>query len=121
MRMLEWLPLIHATVSKDERNPHSTLKIIMMNPFRIVWELIEFGIQAIFVYILALIIVIGFLAYTIINLKKDEPIIIYKERAMDSASYVDNTVIPKDIIKVEERECIRPAGCRVLEDGTIEY
>ena len=93
----------------------------MMNPFRIVWELIEFGIQAIFVYILALIIVIGFLAYTIINLKKDEPIIIYKERAMDSASYVDNTVIPKDIIKVEERECIRPAGCRVLEDGTIEY
>ena len=93
----------------------------MMNPFRIVWELIEFAIQAVFVYILALIIVIGFLAYTIINLKKDEPIIIYKERAMDSASYVDNTVIPKDIIKVEERECIRPAGCRVLEDGTIEY
>ena len=93
----------------------------MMNPFRIVWELIEFGIQAMFVYILALIIVIGFLAYTLINLKKDEPIVIYKDRVLDSSSYIDNTVIPEDIVKAEEQECIRPAGCRVLEDGTIEY
>ena len=120
MRMLEWLPLIHATVSKDERTPHSTLKIIMMNPFRIVWELIEFAIQAIFVYILALIIVIGLIAYTIISVKKDEPIIIYKDRVMEPESYIDNTVVPEDIVKAE-RECIRPAGCRVLEDGTIEY
>ena len=82
--------------------------MFMMNPFRIVWELIEFAIQAIFVYILALIIVIGFLAYTIVSVKKDEPIIIYKDRVMEPESY-------------EERECIRPAGCRVLEDGTIEY
>jgi len=92
----------------------------MMNPFRIVWELIEFAVQAIFVYILALIIVIGLIAYTIISVKKDEPIVIYKDRIMNPESYVDNTVIPEDIIK-EELECKRPAGCRVLEDGTVEY
>ena len=92
-----------------------------MNPFRIVWELIEFAIQAIFVYILAIIIVVGLITYTIVNMKKEEPIIIYKERVMDPESYIDNTVIPEDIIKEEKRECTRPAGCRVLEDGTIEY
>ena len=91
-----------------------------MNPFRIVWELIEFAIQAIFVYILAIIIVVGLITYTIVNMKKEEPIIIYKERVMDPESYIDNTVIPEDIIK-EEQECTRLAGCRVLEDGTIEY
>ena len=53
-------------------------------------------------------------------MKKDEPIIIYKDRVMEPESYIDNTVVPEDIVKVE-RECIRPAGCRVLEDGTIEY
>ena len=26
---------------------------------------------------------------------------------------------PEEVIK--EPECIRPAGCRVLEDGTVEY
>lgn len=96
----------------------------MMNPFRIVWELIEFAIQAIFVYILALILVVGIITYTIINktgpTNNDDYNTHIKERVMDPESYIDNTVIPEDIIK-EEQECKRPAGCRVLEDGTIEY
>jgi hypothetical protein len=95
-----------------------------MNPFRIVWELIEFAIQAIFVYILALILVVGIITYTIINktgpTNNDDYNAHIKERVMDPESYIDNTVIPEDIIK-EEQECTRLAGCRVLEDGTIEY
>ena len=48
----------------------------MMNPFRIVWELIEFAIQALFLYILAIIIVIGVLVYGIASLEnKAEKII----------------------------------------------
>ena len=40
--------------------------------------------------------------------------IIYRDRI------IDNTVVPEDIIKTEP-ECTRLDGCRVLEDGTIEY
>tara|TARA_B100000686_G_scaffold349630_1_gene443482 strand:+ start:4199 stop:4459 length:261 start_codon:yes stop_codon:yes gene_type:complete len=86
----------------------------MMNPFRIVWELIEFAIQALFVYILAIILVVGVLIYTIMNLENKAEKIIYRDRI------IDNTVVPEDIIKTEP-ECTRLDGCRVLEDGTIEY
>ena len=85
-----------------------------MNPFRIVWELIEFAIQALFVYILAIILVVGVLIYTIMNLENKAEKIIYRDRI------IDNTVVPEDIIKTEP-ECTRLDGCRVLEDGTIEY
>ena len=86
----------------------------MMNPFRIVWELIEFAIQALFVYILAIILVVGVLIYTIMNLENKAEKIIYRDRI------IDNTVVPEDIIKTEP-ECTRLDGWRVLEDGTIEY
>ena len=86
----------------------------MMNPFRIVWELIEFAIQALFVYILAIILVVGVLIYTIMILENKAEKIIYRDRI------IDNTVVPEDIIKTEP-ECTRLDGCRVLEDGTIEY
>ena len=86
----------------------------MMNPFRIVWELIEFAIQALFVYILAIILVVCVLIYTIMNLENKAEKIIYRDRI------IDNTVVPEDIIKTEP-ECTRLDGCRVLEDGTIEY
>ena len=44
----------------------------MMNPFKIVWELIEFGIQALFVYILAIILVIVVFVIFIYESKRED-------------------------------------------------
>tara|TARA_B100001996_G_C18445298_1_gene510026 strand:+ start:428 stop:664 length:237 start_codon:yes stop_codon:yes gene_type:complete len=78
----------------------------MINPFRIIWELIEFGIQALFIYGLAIILCVGLIAYVIADKKEPEVQIQY--------------IYPKD--KVEEvKECQRISGCRILEDGTIEW
>ena len=78
----------------------------MMNPFRIVWELIEFGIQALFVYVLVIIIFIGVIA-TIIYKEKN------KEETWSEAI---------EEAKVEYvKECTRIDGCRVRKDGTIEW
>ena len=80
----------------------------MLKPFQILWELIEFALQALFIYVLALIIIVGLLFYVIADTREKEKVIEYVE-----VSY------PK--IEIKERECKRPAGCRVLEDGTVEY
>ena len=80
----------------------------MLKPFQILWELIEFALQALFIYVLALIIIVGLLFYGIADTREKEKVIKYVE-----VSY------PK--IEIKERECKRPAGCRVLEDGTVEY
>ena len=88
---------------------------MILTPFKIVWELIVFGLQAAFLYGLALIIAIGFIAYAIAQHPKKEwnP----KQEKIEYIKRVYPT--PEEVIK--EPECIRPAGCRVLEDGTVEY
>ena len=85
----------------------------MMNPFRIVWELIEFGIQALFVYVLAIILCVGLIAYVIADKKEQEPRVEYIYEKVEIIKKVEKTV--------KEKECARGAGCRVLEDGTIEW
>ena len=79
----------------------------MMKPFQIVWELIEFGLQAMFVYVFAIIILIGLF---IIMIKDKEPLI----------KHIDHINVGQGSM-AEGKECTRPAGCRILEDGTIEY
>ena len=88
---------------------------MILTPFKIVYELFVFGIQAAFLYGLALIIAIGFIAYAIAQHPKKEwnP----KQEKIEYVKKVYPT--PEEVIK--EPECIRPAGCRVLEDGTVEY
>ncbi len=44
----------------------------MFNPIRVVWELIEFGIQALFVYVLVIIIFIGIIATILYKEKNKE-------------------------------------------------
>ena len=91
---------------------------MILTPFKIVWELIVFGLQAAFLYGLALIIAIGFIAYAIAQ----HPPTSKKEwnPKQEKIEYVKRVYpIPEEVIK--EPECIRPAGCRVLEDGTVEY
>ena len=78
----------------------------MIKPFRIVWELIEFGIQAIFVYILVILIFIGVIATIIYNEKNKE---VKWKQSIEEA-------------KIEYvKECTRIDGCRVRKDGTIEW
>ena len=78
----------------------------MIKPFQIVWELIEFGIQALFVYVLVIIIFIGIIA-TIIYKEKN------KEETWSEAI---------EEAKVEYvKECTRIDGCRVRKAGTIEW
>tara|TARA_B100000745_G_C19815582_1_gene269062 strand:- start:64 stop:300 length:237 start_codon:yes stop_codon:yes gene_type:complete len=78
----------------------------MIKPFQMIWELIEFGIQALFVYVLVIIIFIGVIAT-----------IIYKEKHKDDSW---NKAIEE--AKVEYvKECTRIDGCRVRKDGTIEW
>ena len=86
----------------------------MIKPFQIVWELIEFGLQALFLYVLALILCIGLIAYVIVD---------NKERKEPEIQYIyEKVTIEKEIDKtVQEKECTRLAGCRVLEDGTVEW
>ena len=80
----------------------------MMNPFRIVWELIEFGIQALFLYVLAIILCIGMIAYVIAENKQ------YGH--LSPPEYIQ-----EKITTPKEKECTRLSGCRVREDGTIEW
>ena len=84
----------------------------MIKPFRIVWELIEFGLQALFLYVLAIIFCIGLIAYAIAD-NKTEPKVQY---------VYEKVIIEKEKQQtIKERECTRLSGCRVLEDGTIEW
>jgi len=80
----------------------------MIKPFRIVWELIEFGLQALFVYVLAIILVIGILVIVIQGSKPWQPrIITYKN--------------VEKITEQPEKVCTRISGCRIQKDGTIEF
>ena len=81
----------------------------MIKPFAIVWELFVFGIQALFLYGLAIILCVGLIAYAIVDAKKTfEPEI--------QIQYV----YPKETIE-NVKECTRIEGCRVREDGNIEW
>jgi len=86
---------------------------VMMKPFAIVWELFVFGIQALFLYGLAIIFCVGLIAYVIADNKNVQPEIQY---------IYEKEIIVKEIEKtIKEKQCARVAGCRVLEDGTIEW
>ena len=89
---------------------------MILTPFKIVYELFVFGLQALFLYGLALIIAIGFIAYAIAQ-HPPKKVWYPKQEKIEYVKRVYPT--PEEVIK--EPECIRPAGCRVLEDGTVEY
>jgi hypothetical protein len=78
----------------------------MFNPIRVVWELIEFGIQALFVYFLIVIVFIVIITT-----------ILYKEKNKEQDW---NKAIKKAKIDYIQ-ECTRVDGCRIRKDGTIEW
>ena len=83
---------------------------MLLSPFKIIWELIEFGLQALFVYVLVIIIFIGVLF-----------IVLKDHKATNNTTKIDYVEVTPYIYKKVEQECKRPAGCRILEDGTVEY
>ena len=85
----------------------------MLKPFQILWELIEFALQALFLYGLAIILCVGLIAYVITDKKSEEPQVQYIYEKVVIEKKIENTI--------QRKECKRPAGCRVLEDGTVEY
>ena len=90
---------------------------MMIKPFRIVWELIEFGLQALFVYILAIILCVALITWFIMDSKKEQHILIEKKE-----SIVEEMIVPDEPQKEEEeQECTRLAGCVIREDGTVEW
>ena len=84
----------------------------MLKPFQILWELIEFGLQALFLYGLAIILCIGFIALSINSL--------HNQRIEHIETNPKPYIYSKARIE-EVKECKRPSGCRILKDGTIEY
>ena len=84
----------------------------MLNPFQIVIDLMEFVLQALFVYVLALILVLGFIAWSISSLHTQR------------IEHIDSNPKPHIYSKArieEVKECTRLDGCRIRKDGTIEY
>ena len=78
----------------------------MLKPLQILWELIEFGLQALFVYILVILIFIGVIA-TIIHKEKNKEVRWVEAIEEAKVEYV--------------KECTRIDGCKVRKDGTIEW
>ena len=65
----------------------------MIKPFQIIWELIEFLLQALFVYILAIIVIVGLITYTIITLDKErQQLIIEKPKYIYSKEHIEKTI-----------------------------
>jgi len=88
----------------------------MIKPFQIVWELIEFAIQAVFVYVLAILLIIGILIIAISENTKKEKI----KQIYIITEKVDTKEKEKEIVK--QKECTRIDGCRVdLKDGSVEW
>ena len=76
---------------------------MILTPFKIVYELFVFGIQAAFVYVLALILAVAFIAYVIASHPKEKVVYI------ETQPIVEEMKIPDEPIEV----CNSIAGCRV--------
>ena len=85
----------------------------MLKPFQILWELIEFALQALFLWVLAIILCVGLIAGVIYNKKQQEPQVEYIYEKVEIVKEIEKTI--------EEKKSARVAGCRVLEDGTVEW
>ena len=84
---------------------------ILLKPFQIIWELIEFGLQALFLWVLAIILCVGLIAGVIYDKKQQEPQVEY---------IYEKVVIEKEIEKtLEDREliCTRIEGCETFKNA----
>ena len=85
-----------------------------LSPFRFLFELIGFLISAAFVYGLALIAAITFIAYGISTLPKEPEVIV------ETVTVVEKHEVTKFVEKEPTLTCDRIAGCEVFPNATTD-
>ena len=85
---------------------------MLLNPFRILYELFVFALQAAFIYGLALIATITFLIWVIAQHPQSTTVTEYV------TEYVTVPVV-KEVEEIEN-ECLQIAGCRVFYENGKE-
>jgi uncharacterized membrane protein YraQ (UPF0718 family) len=83
----------------------------MIKPFQIVWELIEFGLQALFLYVLAIILCVGMIAYVIADKKEQEPQVKYIYEKVEIIKEIEKTLEDRELI------CTRIEGCETFKNA----
>ena len=89
---------------------------MLLNPFRILYELFVFAIQAASLYGLALIAAIAFIAWMIAEHR--EPTIVKEYVTVPVIEYV-TVPVAGEVEKIENR-CLQIAGCRVFYENGKE-
>ena len=83
----------------------------MIKPFQIVWELIEFGLQALFLYVLAIILCVGMIAYVIADKKEQEPRVEYVYEKVEIIKEIEKSLEDRELI------CTRIEGCETFKNA----
>ena len=83
----------------------------MLNPFQIIWELIEFGLQALFLWVLAIILCVGLIAGVIYNKKQQEPQVEYIYEKVEIIKEIEKTLEDRELI------CTRIEGCETFKNA----
>ena len=65
---------------------------ILLKPFQIIWELIEFGLQALLLWVLAIILCVGLIAGVIYNKKQQEPQVEYIYENVEIIKEIEKTL-----------------------------
>ena len=93
---------------------------MLLKPFRILYELLAFGIQAAFIYGLALIASITFLIYMIADLREPtnvkEYVEVPKTQVVEKLEKIPESVTAKTPEK--ELVCERIEGCETFPNGS---
>ena len=85
-----------------------------LSPIRFVFELIGFLISAAFVYGLALIATIAFIAYAITTLEPQY------ETVVKTVTVVEMHEVTKFVEKGPELVCMKISGCKIVHDAKTE-
>ena len=83
----------------------------MIKPFQIVWELIEYGLQALFLWVLAIILCVGLIAGVIYNKKQQEPQVEYIYEKVEIIKEIEKTLEDRELI------CTRIEGCETFKNA----
>jgi len=84
---------------------------ILLKPFQIIWELIEFGLQALFLWVLAIILCVGLIAGVIYNKKQQEPQVEYIYEKVEIIKEIEKTLEDRELI------CTRIEGCETFKNA----
>ena len=92
---------------------------MLPSPFKILYELVVFGIQAAFLYVLALIAAITFIAWMIVEHR--EPTTVTEYVTVPATEVVEKLEEDKETVTVKtpakERVCKRIEGCETFPNA----